>query len=48
MMDRRTFLTGRGAVILATLLITELQSAEKVYRIAMHLSLCSRFRELRP
>ena len=44
----RTFLAGGGAVILATLLAAELQSETKVYRIAMYLALCSRFREVRP
>jgi hypothetical protein len=47
-MDRRTFLSGRGALILATPLAAELQSAKKVYGIAMYLSLCSRFREFKP
>ena len=33
MMDRRTFLTGTGAVLLATPLVAEAQQAGKVYRI---------------
>lgn len=44
----RTSLAGGGALILATPLAAELQSAKKVYQIAMYLSLCSRFREFRP
>ena len=44
----RTFLAGGGALILATPFAAELQSAKKVYQIAMCLSLCSRFREFRP
>jgi hypothetical protein len=35
MMDRRTFLTGTGAVLLATPLVAEAQQAGKVYRIGV-------------
>jgi hypothetical protein len=34
-MDRRTFLTGTGAVLLAAPLAADAQQAEKVYRIGV-------------